>query len=71
MVKLVLQQPDLVASGYAQVLAVAFTEPAYLAVHEAVLRRDPALTSGRILAGSVGCPLLSTSIIHGRSQRSR
>ena len=38
MVKLVLQQPDLVASGYAQVLAVAFTEPAYLAVHEAVLR---------------------------------
>ena len=38
MVKLVLQQPDLVASGYAQVQAVAFTEPAYLAVHEAVLR---------------------------------
>jgi DNA primase len=38
MVKLVLQQPDLVASGYAQVQAVAFTDPAYLAVHEAVLR---------------------------------
>jgi DNA primase len=36
--KLVLQQPDLVASGYAQVQAVAFTHPAYLAVHEAVLR---------------------------------
>ena len=35
--KLVLQQPHLVASGYRQVEAEAFTEPAYAAVHLAVI----------------------------------
>ncbi len=34
--KLVLQQPDLVAAGYDQVRAEAFTQPAYAAVHSAV-----------------------------------
>ncbi len=34
--KLVLQQPDLVAAGYDQVRAEAFTQPAYAAVHGAV-----------------------------------
>lgn len=34
--KLVLQQPALVASGYRQVAAQSFTEPAYAAVHGAV-----------------------------------
>ena len=35
--KLVLQQPILLADGYRQVEAEAFTEPAYLAIHHAVL----------------------------------
>lgn len=35
--KLVLQQPDLVADGYEQVEPEAFTAPAYARVHEAVL----------------------------------
>jgi DNA primase len=34
--KLVLQQPDLVAGGYQQVRVEAFTNPAYAAVHGAV-----------------------------------
>jgi len=37
MLKLALQQPELVAADYGQVQAVAFTESAYAAVHEAIL----------------------------------
>jgi len=35
--KLALQQPELVAADYGQVRTVAFTEPAYAAVHQAIL----------------------------------
>lgn len=34
--KLVLQQPDLLAGGYAQIDRIAFTAPAYRALHEAI-----------------------------------
>jgi DNA primase len=36
-IKLVLQYPALVASGYDQVSASAFTDPAYAALHQAVV----------------------------------
>lgn len=35
--KLALQQPELVADDYSQVNAAAFTEPAYVAVHDAIM----------------------------------
>ncbi len=37
MLKLALQQPELVAADYGQVQTIAFTESAYAAVHEAIL----------------------------------
>jgi DNA primase len=52
--KLVLQHPELVASGYLQVHAEAFTDPSYAALHTAVVAAGgPASGSGPVWVSTV------------------
>jgi DNA primase len=52
--KLVLQHPELVASGYLQVHAEAYTDPSYAALHTAVVAAGgPASGSGPVWVSTV------------------
>lgn len=53
-IKLVLQWPGLIASGYGQVHAESFTEPQYAAIHQAVLSAGgPQMATGPAWVGAV------------------